>query len=159
MPRRCTGPEGWGTLTKGRRERDYEVGHGRTPATTRFRKEQSGNPNGRPKGRHNQPPYETVLGQRVVIRERGVERRVTTAEAFLLHMTKRGLDGDGAAARSAMVVIEEARARRGPQGARALKAIVRVIMAPGSVNTPLEPLQMATKLDRCRENACRPNRQ
>ena len=63
-------------------------------------------------GRRNEPPYEAVLGQMVTIREDGVERRVTAAEAFLLHVTKRGLEGDGAAARAAMAAIEEARAAR-----------------------------------------------
>ena len=48
----------------------------------------------------------------VMIKDDGVERRVTAAEAFLLYLTKRGLEGDGAAARSAMAVIEEARAAR-----------------------------------------------
>jgi hypothetical protein len=34
----------------------------------------------------------------VTIREGGTARRVTAAEAFLLQLTKRGLEGDGAAA-------------------------------------------------------------
>lgn len=32
---------------------DYEVGYGKPPAETRFKKGQSGNPNGRPKGSRN----------------------------------------------------------------------------------------------------------
>ena len=52
----------------------------------------------------------------VTIKEDGVERRVTAAEAFLLHLTKRGLEGDGAAARSAMAAIEEARSARKTHG-------------------------------------------
>ena len=92
--------------------RSRRIGYRRPPASTRFRKGQSGNPRGRPRGRRNEPPYEAVLGQMVTIREDGVERRVTAAEAFLLHMTKQGLEGDGAAARAAMAAIEEARASR-----------------------------------------------
>ena len=93
-------------------EGEDAVGYRRPPKASRFRKGQSGNPRGRPRGRHREPPYEAVLGQMVTIREDGVERRVTAAEAFLLQITKKGLEGDGAAARAAMAAIEEARASR-----------------------------------------------
>jgi len=82
----------------------------------------------------------------VTIKEDGVERRVTAAEAFLLYMTKRGLEGDGTAARSAMVAIEDARMARKGNG-EAIRTIVVRMVAPGSVNTALRPLRMASKLD------------
>jgi hypothetical protein len=129
----------------------HEGGYG-NPTSTRFQKGRSGNPRGRPPGRHNRPPYDVILGQMVTIKEDGVERRVTAAEAFLLYMTKRGLGGDGAAVRSAMAAIEEARAVRRRRGGEQL-TIVRKMVAPGSVNTALERLRMAKKLAPYRTSA------
>ena len=132
---------------------DYDVGYRKPPGSTRFQKGQSGNPRGRPRGRKNEPPYEAVLGQTVTIKEDGEERRVTAAEAFLLHIAKRGLDGDSAAARSAMAAIEEARTARGAGAYGGPQTIVVTWMSPGTVNSALQALRMATKLDRYRPTA------
>ena len=134
---------------------ENEVGYGKPPASTRFRKGQSGNPRGRPRGRRNDPPYEAVLGQRVTIREAGVERDVTAAEAFLLHIVKQGLAGDSAAARQAMVALDDARAAGlvlDKEDKR--KEIIDIVfVAPITVNYALEPLRMAKKLVRNRKTA------
>src|SRR5690349_21243581 len=89
------------------------VGYRRPPSATRFQKGRSGNPRGRPRNRRREIPYDHVLGQMVTIREDGRERRVTAAEAFLLQLTKKGLEGDSSAARASLEAIETARARRG----------------------------------------------
>jgi Family of unknown function (DUF5681) len=131
---------------------ESDVGYRKPPRTTRFTRGRSGNPAGRPRGRHREAPYEAVLGQMVKIREGGAERQVTAAEAFLLQLTKRALEGDDTAARASFAVIEEARKRPGVSQPQ-VSVIIRSIVAPGSVTSALEPLRMARKLDPYRETA------
>src|ERR1700676_4280281 len=127
-----------------------DVGYRKPPRATRFTKGQSGNLPGRPRGRRREAPYEAVLGRMVTIREGGVERRVTGEEAFLLQLAKRGVEGDSAAARASLALIEEAWKRQSASGPL---TIVRIIVAPGSVTYALEALRMAKKLDPYRETA------
>jgi Family of unknown function (DUF5681) len=131
---------------------DSGVGYRKPPRAMRFTRGRSGNPSGRPRERHRKAPYEAVLGQMVTIREGGTARRVTAAEAFLLQLTKRGLEGDGAAARESLTMIEQARERQSAGQSR-ISTIVLVGVAPGSVTSALEPLRMARKLDPYRETA------
>ncbi len=126
---------------------DGRAGYARPPAATRFQPGRSGNPRGRPRGRHTGLPYEAVLGQLVTIREDGIERRVTAAEAFLLHMTKSGLAGDGPAGRAAMAALEAARAARGPAAGEEITVIIRSIVSPDGAIRGLLALGIARKLD------------
>jgi len=86
---------------------DHSIGYRRPPKHSQYRKGQSGNPKGRPSGRHRLLPYDSILGEIVTIRENGEEREVTAAEAFVLQMIKRGLEGDVTAARLALATMQE----------------------------------------------------
>ena len=130
---------------------DNGGGYGRPPKATRFKKGQRANPTGRPRGRR-EAPYESVLGRMVKIREGGVERLVTQEEAFLLQLAKNGVEGGGVAARTALNLIEEIRARSSTHQSF-ITSIIHIIVAPGSVTSALIPLRMATKLDPYRETA------
>ena len=109
------------------------VGYQRPSKRTRFKKGQSGNPRGRPRNRHQSIPYNSVLGQMVTVREGGLERRVTAAEAFLLQLTQKGLAGDSTAARASLTAVEEARAKRRPDRANEITTIVLIGYGVGVV--------------------------
>ena len=120
-------------MSETRESADEPVGYKRPPALTRFTKGRSGNPKGRPKNRRREMPYDTVLGQMVTIREGGRERRVTAAEAFILQLTRKGLQGDSAAARASLAAIETARASRAPLSGDRVTRIRIIIYGVGVV--------------------------
>jgi len=114
-------------------DRDAPAGYKCPPTATRFVKGRSGNPRGRPRSRHREIPYDTVLGQMVTIRENGRERRVTAAEAFILQLTRKGLQGDSAAARASLAAIETARISRPSANGQQITRIVIICYGVGVV--------------------------
>ncbi len=79
--------------------RNYEVGRGKPPVHTRFRKGQSGNPNGRPKGARGLKRLvrENLLA-RVPVRMAGSTRRITRIEAMIHKQLEQAMKGDQRAA-------------------------------------------------------------
>ena len=121
---------------------EESVGYKRPPTATRFVKGRSGNLRGRPRNRRREVPYDTLLGQMVTIREDGRERRVTAAEAFILQLTRKGLQGDSAAARASLAAIETARASRVPPG---VGKVLRIIVIGYGIGCVLRILGMGIK--------------
>lgn len=75
-------------------ESEYEVGYGKPPKNTRFKKGQSGNPKGRLKGRKNMSTIvSNVLDRNVTITENGQTRKVKFMEALVNQMAAKALNG------------------------------------------------------------------
>jgi hypothetical protein len=74
---------------------DYEVGYGKPPEQFRFKKGQSGNPKGRPRGSKN---FMTLLHkgleQRVPVQENGRRRRISKREAMVTQAINKAASGD-----------------------------------------------------------------
>jgi hypothetical protein len=76
-------------------DKAYDVGFGKPPKVSQFRKGSSGNPKGRPRGRRNLATVlERTLQEKVVINENGVRRTVTKLEAAVKQLVNQAASGD-----------------------------------------------------------------
>ena len=74
---------------------NYEVGFGKPPRQTQFKKGQSGNPKGRPRGAKNMATLFTqALKERVTVIENGRRRSISKQEALVKHLVNKALSGD-----------------------------------------------------------------
>ncbi len=75
--------------------KDYEVGYGKPPKATRFKKGRSGNPKGRPKGAKGvNASLKRELETKITVREGSHEIRISKAEAIAKRLTTGALKGD-----------------------------------------------------------------
>ncbi len=96
---------------------DTQVGYGRPPEATRFKKGQSGNPKGRPKGSLNVATMLIkTLREKVVINENGRRRTVSKLEAALKQLTNKGASGDLRALRLLLDLARDAEAKQDAGG-------------------------------------------
>ena len=75
--------------------RDYLVGFGKPPEHSRYRKGQSGNPKGRPKGKKNRHTIiDDVLFEPIRIQQNGKAKTVPALEAIVLKLRNDALGGN-----------------------------------------------------------------
>lgn len=88
----------------------YEIGYRRPPASGQFRKGQSGNPKGRPKGANNLLTIlDRELAQSIVVSENGRKKTITRLEAIGKRLIADALQGD----RKAQLTLFEILKRNG----------------------------------------------
>jgi hypothetical protein len=82
------------------------IGYGKPPRHTRFKKGQSGNPTGRPKGTPNfATALERALGEQVVVNEGGQRRTVSKLEATVTQLVNKATMGDPRATKQLLTVV------------------------------------------------------
>ena len=76
-------------------KRAYEVGYGKPPCQSRFKKGQSGNPKGRTAGAKNLSTLlSEALNERVVVTQNGRRRKITKCKAIVTQLVNRSASAD-----------------------------------------------------------------
>jgi hypothetical protein len=84
---------------------NYHVGYGKPPVKNRFKRGQSGNLKGRPKGARNlRTLIAELMNARIYVTENGRRRSISTQEALLKGMLADALRGDHKA-RTALLAL------------------------------------------------------
>jgi hypothetical protein len=90
----------------------YDIGYGKPPKHAQFKKGQSGNLNGRPKGTLNMATVlERTLREKVVINENGRRKVITKLEAAITQLVNKAASGDGHAMRYLCQLVMSAEER------------------------------------------------
>ena len=97
--------------------RDYEVGYGKPPRNTQFKKGQSGNPRGRPSGSKNLATLVSVaLNEPVIVVENGGRRKITKREA-IKQLVNRSTKADRRVIKILLDIVREIEGRVEPEAA------------------------------------------
>jgi len=92
----------------------YKVGPGKPPKHTQFKKGQSGNPRGRPRGAKN---LATLVGealdQKITVTEQGRRRKISKREAIITQLVNRSASADLKATTILLGMMQEIERRTG----------------------------------------------
>src|SRR5260370_25083114 len=91
---------------------DRQVGYGKPPRHTRFKKGQSGNPRGRPRQSKNLATLLTeALNERVVVAENQGRRKITKHQAIITQLVNRSAKADLRAIKILLDIIQQIKRR------------------------------------------------
>jgi uncharacterized protein DUF5681 len=86
-----------------------DVGYGKPPKHSRFRKGVSGNVSGRPRGKRNSTTVlKEILEEKIVIEENGKRKTVTKCEAALKKLVDQATSGDVVSLRQMIALVRSA---------------------------------------------------
>ena len=94
---------------------DYEVGYGKPPHHTRFKKGQSGNPRGRPSGSKNLATVlSEALNELVIVAENGGRRKITKRQAIITQLVNQSAKADWRATKILLDILQAIESRSEP---------------------------------------------
>jgi hypothetical protein len=94
---------------------DYEVGYGKPPRHTRFKKGQSGNPRGRPSGSKNLATVlSEALNELVIVAENGGRRKITKRQAIITQLVNQSAKADWRATKILLDILQAIESRSEP---------------------------------------------
>jgi hypothetical protein len=95
---------------------DFEVGYGKPPRHTRFKRGQSGNPKGRPSEKKNlSTVLEDALAEAVVaVVGKGRSKKITKFEAIITQLVNKSASGDPKATQQLLPLLREIEGRGDP---------------------------------------------
>jgi Family of unknown function (DUF5681) len=133
-------------------KRPYDVGYRKPPVHTRFKKGQSGNPKGRPKGKVTIVDLDAALAPalsaQIPVTENGRHRKISKLRALATHTVNKGLKGHHASTSLIMAQLARQASQAEPDSSaagktdeeakNALLAFLREIRAklPADKSTP-----------------------